>query len=127
MGEKYCPRLEFRTFVSDKKEQRCAADYTYSPKSQCICRKGNSQNHFKIRLQDTELEPFALESLACPYFRTASRMRHAQRTHRHYSAHAKRTLLRAFGKTDNRFDCTSRHKEEFNIGWGGSANNGFFG
>jgi hypothetical protein len=42
MEEKYCPGLEFRTFVFNKKKQRCTTDDTYSPKSQCICRKGGS-------------------------------------------------------------------------------------
>lgn len=42
MKEKYCPGLEFRTFVLNKKKQRCTTDDTYSPKSQCICRKGSS-------------------------------------------------------------------------------------
>ena len=41
MEEKYCPGLEFRTFVFNKKKQRCTTDDTYSPKSQCICRKGS--------------------------------------------------------------------------------------
>ena len=35
MTEKYCPGLEFRTFVFNKKKQRCTTDDTYSPKSQC--------------------------------------------------------------------------------------------
>lgn len=41
MTEKYCPGLEFRTFVFNKKKQRCTTDDTYSPKSQCICHKGS--------------------------------------------------------------------------------------
>ena len=47
MEEKYCPGLEFRTFVFNKKKQRCTTDDTYSPKSQCFCRNirtGISEN-----------------------------------------------------------------------------------
>ena len=39
MEEKYCPGLELRTFVLNRMKQRCATDDTYSPNSQCICRK----------------------------------------------------------------------------------------